>query len=336
MAAAVEDAIAERDALVVEAGTGTGKTFAYLVPALLSGRRVIVSTGTKNLQDQLYQRDLPRVTSALGVHVKTALLKGRANYVCLHRLQQAGHDGRLASRTEVADLARVRAWAHRTERGDIAELGALSEQATIWPKVTSTQDNCLGNQCPEFDRCFVVKARREAQDADLVVVNHHLLFADLAIKREGFGEILPGAQAFVLDEAHQVPELAGQFFGESISARQLLEIEQDALREAAEVQGAKAALAVVGQRLDPILKALRLALGDGKTRGPWPRRLAEPRSRRAWRSCRRPWPISHEGSRRSRKRAWASQAARRARNWRSAGSSASRTSPRRGSCTGTS
>jgi ATP-dependent DNA helicase DinG len=275
MAEAVERAIATRDELVVEAGTGTGKTFAYLVPALLSGRRVIVSTGTKNLQDQLYHRDLPRVCKALGVHVKTALLKGRANYVCRHRLEQAAQDGRLASRAEVADLARVRAWERRTERGDISELTGLSEQATVWSKVTSTTENCLGSQCPQFDRCFVVKARREAQDADLLVVNHHLLFADLAIKREGFGEILPGAQAFVLDEAHQVPELAGQFFGESISSRQLLEIEQDALREAAEVQGAKAALAAVGQRLDPILKSLRLALGDGKARAPLPPRLHE-------------------------------------------------------------
>jgi len=276
MAAAVERAIDEREPLVVEAGTGTGKTFAYLVPALLSGKRVIVSTGTKNLQDQLYHRDLPRVCEALGVHVKTALLKGRANYLCRHRLEQVEHEGRLASRAEVQDLVRVKAWAQRTASGDIAELGAVPEQAGIWPRVTSNTDNCLGNQCPDFDRCFVVKARREAQDADLLVVNHHLLFADLAIKREGFGEILPGAQAFVLDEAHQVPELAGQFFGESISSRQMLEIEHDALREAAEVQGAKAAVAAVGQRLDSILKALRLALGDGKARGPWPRRLDEP------------------------------------------------------------
>jgi len=270
MAAAVEDAIEDRAELVVEAGTGTGKTYAYLVPALLSGRRVIVSTGTKTLQDQLFHRDLPRVRSALGARLKSALLKGRANYLCRHRLEQTVSEGRLASREQVAALSRVRAWSLRTKSGDIGELTELSEQDPIWPRVTSTSENCLGSTCPRYGECFVVEARRSAQEADLVVVNHHLLFADLAIKQEGFGEILPGAHAFVLDEAHQVPELAGQFFSVALSARQLIEIEHDAQREAAEVAGARAALDRIGRELEPAVRALRLAMAEGKPRAPWP------------------------------------------------------------------
>jgi ATP-dependent DNA helicase DinG len=267
MAAAVERAIAERRELVVEAGTGTGKTFAYLVPALLAGKRVIVSTGTKTLQDQLFQRDLPRVRDALGVRLKTALLKGRANYLCRYRLDQARRDGQFADRADVARLASIAAWAARTKAGDIAELVGIPEDAGIWPRVTSTSDNCLGKECPFFDDCFVVRARREAQEADLVVVNHHLLFADLAIKREGFGEILPGAQAFVLDEAHQVPELAGQFFSVAVSGRQLVELETDSLREAAAESGAKAALDRLGRAVETRSKAFRLAVDGLPARG---------------------------------------------------------------------
>jgi ATP-dependent DNA helicase DinG len=269
MAAAVESAIASGDALVVEAGTGTGKTFAYLVPALLSGKRVIVSTGTKTLQDQLYHRDLPRVRRTLGVRLKTALLKGRANYLCWHRLDRTVREGTLASRNDVAQLARVRTWAARSSSGDIGELDSVPEDAPIWPRVTSTPENCLGAECAFFDDCFVVKARREAQEADVVVVNHHLLFADLAIKREGFGEILPGAHTFVLDEAHQLPELAGQFFSQALSSRQLTELEADALREAAETSGTQAALAAIGKGIERAVRELRLALAERPKRGPW-------------------------------------------------------------------
>ncbi len=267
MAAAVERAIAERGELVVEAGTGTGKTFAYLVPVLLAGKRVIVSTGTKTLQDQLFHRDLPRVRDALGVRLKTALLKGRANYLCRYRLDQARRDGQFADRADPGRLTSIAAWATRTKSGDIAELVGIPEDAGIWPQVTSTSDNCLGKECPFFDDCFVVKARREAQEADLVVVNHHLLFADLAIKHEGFGEILPGAQAFVLDEAHQVPELAGQFFSVALSARQLLELEADSLREAAAASGAKAALDRLGRAVEARTKDFRLAVDGLPSRG---------------------------------------------------------------------
>jgi len=269
MADAVERAIAEGGELVVEAGTGTGKTFAYLVPALLSGKRVIVSTGTKTLQDQLFHRDLPRVREVLGARLKTALLKGRANYLCWYRMDQTVKEGTLPNRGDVALLSRVRAWAARTASGDIGEVEGVPEDATLWPRVTSTAENCLGAECPFFDDCFVVRARRAAQEADVVVVNHHLLFADLAIKREGFGEILPGAHAFVLDEAHQIPELAGQFFSQSVSGRQLTELEADALREAAAASGAKAALEELGRNVERGVKDLRLAIERLPRRGAW-------------------------------------------------------------------
>lgn len=267
MAAAVEEAIAERQLLVAEAGTGTGKTFAYLVPALMSGKRVIVSTGTKALQDQLFHRDLPQVRSVLGARLAAALLKGRANYLCLHRLDQAHQDGRFASREQVSQLQAIRAWAKRTRSGDRAELAEVAEDSPLWPRVTSTTENCLGADCPMFKDCFVVKARRAAQEADLVVVNHHLLFADLAIKREGFGEILPGAHAFILDEAHQLPEIAGQFFAVTLSARQLNELAGDALAECASVSGALALLQPAIDALNMAVKRVRLVLDRFPAKG---------------------------------------------------------------------
>ena len=267
MAAAVEEAIADRQMLVAEAGTGTGKTFAYLVPALMSGKRVIVSTGTKTLQDQLFHRDLPRVRGVLGARLSAALLKGRANYLCLHRLDQAHKDGRFASREEVSQLQAIQAWSKRTLAGDRAELAEVAEDSPLWPRVTSTAETCLGAECPLFNDCFVVKARRAAQDADIVVVNHHLLFADLAIKQEGFGEILPGAHAFILDEAHQIPELAGQFFSVTLSARQLNELVTDTLAECANVSGALGLLREPLDALGDAVKKLRLALDPFPAKG---------------------------------------------------------------------
>jgi ATP-dependent DNA helicase DinG len=219
MAEAVEEAIATSGKLVVEAGTGTGKTFAYLLPALMSGRKTIISTGTKALQDQLYHRDLPLIGKAVGRPVSTALLKGRANYLCLQRLDTVADQ--LASGSVMDDLHEVRSWRHRTLTGDRAELIEVAEDSGIWPLVTSTADNCLGSECPVYQKCHVVKARRAAQEADLVVVNHHLLLADLAMKEEGFIEFLPGADAIILDEAHQIPDLAAQFFGISLGSREL-------------------------------------------------------------------------------------------------------------------
>jgi len=217
MAEAVAETIAGLDSLVVEAGTGTGKTFAYLLPAMLSGRKTIISTGTKALQDQLFHRDLPLIGKAIGQPVRTALLKGRANYLCLHRLEQLD-DYPLAL---IEDIDAIRSWRHRTASGDRAELIEVAEDSAAWPIVTSTADNCLGQKCPLYNDCHVVQARREAQEADLVVVNHHLLLADLAMKEEGFVEFLPGADAVIIDEAHQIPDLAVQFFGVSLGSREL-------------------------------------------------------------------------------------------------------------------
>lgn len=219
MAEAVAETLEEHGKLVIEAGTGTGKTFAYLIPALSSGRKTIISTGTKTLQDQLYHRDLPLVGKVLGRPVVTALLKGRANYLCLHRLESVAPEATGAACA--GDLDAVRRWRHATESGDRAELADIAEDSPIWPLVTSTSDNCLGKDCPFWRDCHVVKARRAAQEADLVVVNHHLLLADLALKEEGFIEFLPGADAIILDEAHQIPDLAAQFFGVSLGSREL-------------------------------------------------------------------------------------------------------------------
>jgi len=251
MAEAVAEAIACSGRLVVEAGTGTGKTFAYLLPALLSNGKTIISTGTKALQDQLYHRDLPLVAKAVGRPVTTALLKGRSNYLCLHRLETVAES--LAASQLLADLDAVRAWRHRTLTGDRAELVDVAEDSGVWPLVTSTVDNCLGAECPLYQKCHVVRARRAAQEADLVVVNHHLLLADLAMKEEGFVEFLPGADAVILDEAHQIPDLAAQFFGTSLGSRELERLFD-------ELRGATLSLrdAAFQRRLDLACTALRV------------------------------------------------------------------------------
>ena len=274
MAAAVGRALANTEPLIVEAGTGTGKTFAYLVPALLSGRSVIMSTGTRTLQDQLYRRDVPLLAKALGLPVKVALLKGRANYLCRHRLalaQQPGAQGSLlgAERGVSRLLGRVARWAATTQFGDLSELTDLPEQSAVWPMVTSTRENCLGQECPQFSRCHVFDARRLAQAADIVVVNHHLLLADLALKDEGFGDLLPGADAVILDEAHQIPDIAAQFFGQTWSVRQVHILLRDVAAElAAAVVRAPTItgeLAIVEARLDD----LRGSVPGGAGRYEW-------------------------------------------------------------------
>ena len=222
MAAAVATALEARRPLLVEAGTGTGKTFAYLVPALLAGLRVLVSTGTRTLQDQLFAKDVPLVAGAIGTPARVALLKGRANYLCTYRLKRELAQGALegvARRDEL--LLRIESWSLVTKTGDLAEVAGLNDAHPLWPKVTSTRDNCLGTRCAEFANCHVVAARREAQAADLVIVNHHLLLADLALKEDGFGDLLGSADAVILDEAHQLPDLATQFFGVQVSSRQI-------------------------------------------------------------------------------------------------------------------
>ena len=250
MAEAVAESIDQCGQLVVEAGTGTGKTFAYLLPALMSGRKTIISTGTKALQDQLYHRDLPLIGKVVGRPVTTALLKGRANYLCLQRLDTVASQA--PGNAMQADLNAVRQWQHHTDAGDRAELVEVAEDSPVWPLVTSTADNCLGSGCPRYQQCHVVKARRAAQDADLVVVNHHLLLADLAMKESGFIEFLPGAQAIIVDEAHQIPDLATQFFGVALGSR---EIE----RFFDELRAASLPVSQPGfqQRLDKAVTALR-------------------------------------------------------------------------------
>ncbi|GAB3363596.1 ATP-dependent DNA helicase [Lysobacter rhizosphaerae] len=267
LSAAIAEAFETRGTLIAEAGTGTGKTFAYLVPALLSGMKTIISTGTRALQDQLYHRDLPRVRDALGRGLKTALLKGRANYLCLYRLNHAKGEPKFANREQIVQFQRIVAWSGRTRMGDLSELDALPEDSPLLPMVTSTADNCLGSECPFFADCFVVQARQRAQAADVVVVNHHLLLADLALKQEGFGEILPGAQAFVVDEAHQLPDLAAQFFGEALSARPLVELARDAIAECKDVAGSLAAIQGPARELEHGVRALRAAMDELPVRG---------------------------------------------------------------------
>ena len=226
-ALAIEDAIQHNKQLVAEAGTGTGKTFAYLVPALLSGGKVIISTGTKTLQDQLFSRDLPNVRNALKVPVTVAILKGRANYVCHYHLERAGLEGRFTSREEAGYIPMIKAFAANSKSGDKAELVEVPENALVWQSVTSTRDNCLGQECSFYKDCFVMEARKQALAADVVVVNHHLFFADVMLRDEGVTELLPSANTVIFDEAHQLPEVAGLFFGEDVSTSQLLDLARD-------------------------------------------------------------------------------------------------------------
>lgn len=267
MARAVGRAMEEGGALISEAGTGTGKTFAYLVPALLSGQKVVISTGTRNLQDQLYHRDLPLVRETLASPMSIALLKGRANYLCIHRMEVAALSGRLPAQQR-EQLFRVQEWAGRTRSGDIAELG-LADNALIWPWVTSTTDNCLGQECEHYKGCHLVEARRQAQEADLVVINHHLLCADLALKEEGFGEILPGADCFILDEAHQLPEVASNFFGMTVSHRQIMELAKDVETEYHREAGDMPEVPAQADVLKKAVRDLRLSFGVEPRRGPW-------------------------------------------------------------------
>ena len=273
MAEHVWQALRSHGRLIVEAGTGTGKTYAYLVPALLSGRRVIVSTGTRNLQDQLFHRDLPTVTAAIGRPSRVALLKGRANYLCLHRLELAEQQAvSRGLRREVAvSLPKVRAWSRVTREGDVAELAQLGDADPVWPWVTSTRDNCLGPECPSFDRCHVVNARRNAQAADIVVVNHHLLMADLVLKEEGFADLLPGADAIIIDEAHQLPEVAANFLGFTVSSRQVQSLARDLASELLASGPQQSVSAAFSQTIDRQLIDLQDALNSqaGPRRERW-------------------------------------------------------------------
>jgi len=267
MAQAVSKAIVNKQGLVVEAGTGTGKTYAYLAPALRSGKKVIISTGSKALQDQLYSRDLPKVASALKFKGKLALLKGRSNYLCIERLEQQSLSGGDLASQSLSDLVHLRNWSSMTEEGDISTCAVVAEDSYVWPLVTSTNDNCLGSDCPAYKECFVVKARRKAMDADVVVVNHHLFMADMVVKESGFGELIPTADVMIFDEAHQIPDIASQYFGQQVTSRQLLDMAKDItiayrteVRDSVQLQKS-------ADRLSQSTMDFRLALGEPGFRG---------------------------------------------------------------------
>lgn len=269
MAKAVEQAISLHQCLIAEAGTGTGKTYAYLVPALLSGKRIIVSTGTRNLQDQLFQKDLPVIRKALGIPFQAALLKGRANYLCRYRLDhvlafQAGY-----SNEDAAHLENLVRWSKTTRAGDIAEVVDVPENSFLWRSVTSTAENCLGQECPAYSRCCPSAARKNAQDADIVIINHHLLWADWVLKSDGFGELLPKAEVIIVDEAHQFAESASQFLGTSVSSRQLDELAQDVRLELGKQSDECSELLLQLSRLDELSAGFRTALGSGLERRAW-------------------------------------------------------------------
>ena len=269
MAEAIAGAIERNGVLVAEAGTGTGKTFAYLVPALLAGGKVIVSTGTKTLQDQLFDRDLPAVREALSSGATTALLKGRANYVCLYRLKRAAGEARLSSREEAAQLRSIERFAALATTGDRADLADVPEDAPVWAHATSTRDNCLGQECPDYRDCFVMRARKNALAADVVVVNHHLFFADVVLRDEGIAELLPACNTLIFDEAHQLPETARMFFGENLSTNQLIELARDARLELRAAGGASPELERLATRVEKGARDLRLSLGEGAIRLAW-------------------------------------------------------------------
>ncbi len=261
MALAVAQTMDAGGVLVVEAGTGVGKTFAYLVPALLSGERILLSTATKTLQDQLFGRDIPRLVEALGIVVRTALLKGRSSYLCLHRLEGARQDQHAPHSAIRRDMARVERWAQTTRSGDLAELHQLDERSPVIPLVTSTRDNCLGAQCPQAQTCHVNLARREAMAADVVVINHHLFFADLNIRESGVAELLPSVQSVVFDEAHQLNEIGVQFLGRQVSSHQLDGFGRDLERQGPHLALASAHWPQLVAELDHSVGALRGLFG---------------------------------------------------------------------------
>ncbi len=265
---AMDDAINTGKVLVAEAGTGIGKTFAYLVPALLSGKKVIISTGTRHLQDQLFHTDLPRVTKALAVQSSSALLKGRSNYLCTHRLKLAPHLG-FINRVTQSLLTDVDEWSKLTQTGDVSELTSIEEDSYIWPMVTSTADNCLGSECDDWEKCFIVNARKKAQAADIVVINHHLLLADMTLKDEGFAELLPDADAFVIDEAHQLYDVAARFFGNTVSSRQLISLARDTIAEQVNDAADMSELRDYSEELEKAARDFRLALGETGLRDAW-------------------------------------------------------------------
>ena len=281
MAALIDEAIGLGESRVIEASTGIGKSFAYLVPAFLSEARVVISTGTRNLQDQLFEKDIPLIRRAIVSDKKVALLKGRSNYCCPHRLQRYRAEDRFKSREMASIFAALAAWSEHTESGDIGEFAGIPENDSLWYYATSNADNCLGGECPEIDRCFVLKARKQAMDADILVINHHLYFSDLALKQDGFGEILPDADVLIFDEAHQLPDIAGNFYGQQVTMRQIDLLCRDIIEaEIAEAAESKA-LRKRCNRLERCAADLRLALRSFPQRAEWERIQNAPAVRQA-------------------------------------------------------
>jgi ATP-dependent DNA helicase DinG len=269
MAEAVAAAIDSGKHFIAEAGTGTGKTFAYLVPAILSGKKVLVSTGTKNLQDQLFYKDLPVIRKALAIPFNAALLKGRSNYLCLYRLKNAMQSNYGHQRDDASALATISSWAKRTQVGDIAEVSAVPEAAPIWSQATSTQDNCLGQDCPDYSECLLVKARKKAQEAEILVVNHHLLCADWSIREIGFGELLPNVEVVIIDEAHQLANTASNFLGSAVGAKQFNDLARDTLVEYFSDAVDMPDLRQACENLEHELQELRLVFGVDIKKGDW-------------------------------------------------------------------
>ncbi|MBD2799883.1 ATP-dependent DNA helicase [Xenorhabdus sp. M] len=267
MSSAITLAIEKQQQLVVEAGTGTGKTYAYLVPALRSGKKVIISTGSKALQDQLYSRDLPTIVDALGFKGNLALLKGRSNYLCLERIEQQSMGSSQLEADMLSEIIKLKHWSTHTENGDISTCHDVAEDSPVWPLATSTNDNCLGSDCPNYQDCFVLKARRKAMEADVVVVNHHLFMADIVVKDTGFGELIPQADVVIFDEAHQIPDIASQYFGQQLSSRQLMDLARDIIMAYRTDVRDQAQLQKSADRLTQSAQDFRLLLGESSYRG---------------------------------------------------------------------
>ncbi|MGD8840316.1 MAG: ATP-dependent DNA helicase, partial [Gammaproteobacteria bacterium] len=269
MAELIAGAIALGESRVIEASTGIGKSFAYLVPAFLADTRVVISTGTRNLQDQLYQKDIPLLQKAIVSHRRVALLKGRGNYCCLHRLKRYRAQDRFRSREMASIFSALSAWAEHSESGDIGEFAEIPENDSLWYYATSNADNCLGGECPEIDACFVLQARKRAMDADILVINHHLYFSDQALKEDGFGEILPSAEVLIFDEAHQLPDIAGNFYGQQITLRQIDTLCRDTLEAEAAEAAESRSLGRLCDTLNRCAADLRLALRAFPQKAEW-------------------------------------------------------------------
>jgi len=282
MAIEVEVAIEKKSSLVVEAGTGTGKTFAYLIPSLLSEKKVIVSTGTKNLQEQLFHKDIPLLRKAMATRAQIALLKGRANYLCLYRLALYTQERGQLDAAMLTDFVNIRTWANSTTSGDIGELVNVAEDSQIFPYVTSTLDNCLAKDCPNIEDCYLVHARKKAIDADVVVVNHHLFFADMALKDTGFGELIPKADVVIFDEAHQIPDIASEYFGDAFSTRQILDLCSDVLQLYHTSLTDVKQLGKAAEKLQRTAQEFRLLFNHEPERGNWREKVQLPRIKRSF------------------------------------------------------